>query len=88
VVNDLTVLAPPFLVAAVFLIAVGAFLRREMRRGKNAADDEGRDQSAPDSTDRHLSAKPQNPSSRSGDAERGRTAGADDKDDVGTKPGN
>lgn len=35
VLADLAALTPPFLVAAAFLIAVGAFLRHEMRAAKN-----------------------------------------------------
>ncbi len=46
--NDLSALAPPFLVCAAFLIAVGAFLRHEMR-GKRRHDD--RDQPADISAD-------------------------------------
>ena len=34
VLSDLAALTPPFLVAAAFLIAVGAFLRHEMRAAK------------------------------------------------------
>ena len=37
---DLTVLTPPFLVAAAFLTAVVAFLRHEMRSGKKHDDDQ------------------------------------------------
>jgi len=32
--NDLAALTPPFLVCVAFLVAVGAFLRHEMRRAK------------------------------------------------------
>jgi hypothetical protein len=39
VLSDLAALTPPFLVAAAFLIAVGAFLRHEMRAAKNHADE-------------------------------------------------
>jgi hypothetical protein len=38
--RDLSALTPPLLVAAAFLIAAGAFIRHEMRRGKNRLDDE------------------------------------------------
>ena len=38
--SDLSALTPPLLVAAAFLIAAGAFIRHEMRRGKNKPDDE------------------------------------------------
>jgi hypothetical protein len=34
VLSDLAALTPPFLVAAAFLIAVGAFVRHEMRAAK------------------------------------------------------
>jgi hypothetical protein len=49
--TDLAALTPPFLVAAVFLIAAGAFLRHEMRRGKNPVDDDDPADSSPDSAD-------------------------------------
>jgi hypothetical protein len=38
--SDLAALTPPLLVAIAFLIAVSAFIRHEMRRGRNRADDE------------------------------------------------
>lgn len=38
--TDLAALAPPFLVCAAFLVAVGAFLRHEMRAAKNQADEQ------------------------------------------------
>jgi hypothetical protein len=38
--SDLAALTPPLLVALAFLVAVGAFLRHEMRRGKNRTEDE------------------------------------------------
>ena len=41
--NDLAALTPPFLVCAAFLIAVGAFLRHEMRRSKNPGEDADED---------------------------------------------
>ena len=37
---DLAALTPPFLVCAAFLIAVGAFLRHEMRATKSQADEQ------------------------------------------------
>lgn len=37
---DLAALTPPFLVCAAFLVAVGAFLRHEMRAAKNQADEQ------------------------------------------------
>jgi hypothetical protein len=37
--RDLAALTPPLLVAAAFLIAAGAFIRNEMRRGKNETED-------------------------------------------------
>jgi hypothetical protein len=49
--SDLAALIPPFLVCAAFLVAVGAFLRHEMRGGKNLADDEEDDLSAEDSAE-------------------------------------
>ena len=47
--TDLSALTPPLLVAAAFLIAAGAFLRHEMRRGKNEAEREEAEDSRPDS---------------------------------------
>ncbi len=47
--TDLAALTPPLLVAAAFLIAAGAFLRHEMRRGKNPAEHEESLDSWPDS---------------------------------------
>jgi hypothetical protein len=43
VLHDLAALAPPALVCAAFLIAVFAFLRREMRAPKKPADSEHSD---------------------------------------------
>jgi hypothetical protein len=43
--TDLAALTPPLLVAVAFLIAAGAFIRHEMRRGKNRAEDEEADSS-------------------------------------------
>ena len=37
--SDLAALTPPFLMAVAFLAAVWAFLRHEMRGGKNRAED-------------------------------------------------
>jgi hypothetical protein len=37
--SDLAALVPPALMAAAFLLAVGAFLRHEMRGAKNRAQD-------------------------------------------------
>ncbi len=47
--SNLAALTPPLLVAVAFLIAAGAFLRHEMRRGKNADDNQARGDSPPDS---------------------------------------
>jgi hypothetical protein len=41
--SDLAALTPPLLVAIAFLIAAAAFIRHEMRRGKNRAEDEEAD---------------------------------------------
>ena len=38
--SDLAALTPPLLVCAAFLIAVAAFIRHEMRRSKNSAEEE------------------------------------------------
>jgi len=46
--NDLSALAPSLLVAAAFLIAAGAFLRHEMRRGKDPGEDHEPSDSRPD----------------------------------------
>lgn len=37
--KDLTVLTPPLVVCAAFLVAVGIFLRHEMRPGRRRGDD-------------------------------------------------
>ena len=47
--NDLAALTPPLLVALAFLIAAGALLRHELRRGKNQLDREEADDCRPDS---------------------------------------
>ena len=47
--KDLSALTPPFLMAAAFLIAAGAFVRHEMRGGRNRAEDDAETDSAPDS---------------------------------------
>ena len=39
--SDLAALTPPFLVAAAFLIAVGAFIRHEMRAAKKQPTEQG-----------------------------------------------
>jgi hypothetical protein len=52
--SDLAALTPPFLVCVAFLIAVGAFLRHEMRRGKSPIDD---DDSLDDDDGSEISAK-------------------------------
>jgi hypothetical protein len=46
VLNDLAALAPPLLVCAAFLVAVGAFLRHEMRHADSPPQDESADFSA------------------------------------------
>jgi hypothetical protein len=48
--SDLSALTPPLLVAVAFLIAAGAFIRHEVRRGKNRSDDEGSADSRIDSS--------------------------------------
>jgi hypothetical protein len=47
--KDLSALTPPFLMAAAFLFAAGAFVRHEMRAGKKRADEEAAADSEPDS---------------------------------------
>ena len=48
--KDLSALTPPFLMAAAFLIAAGAFVRHEMRGGaRNRAEDDAGPDSGPDS---------------------------------------
>ena len=49
--TDLAALTPPFLVAAAFLVAAGAFLRHEMRRGKNPVPGDDPADFSPDSAD-------------------------------------
>jgi hypothetical protein len=76
--SDLAALIPPFLVCAAFLVGVWAFLRREMRGGKNPADDEDEAVSPADSPEQ----APDNPAdlpeaSRSG----GRTESGDRRRD-------
>lgn len=63
VLKDLTVLTPPLLVGAAFLIAVGAFLRREMgasrrRHDQDDSDDISGDSTIPDTASRQASAQP------------------------------
>jgi hypothetical protein len=48
---DLSALTPPFLVAAAFLIAVGAFIRHEMRGAKNQPADQRDDVEEPSNID-------------------------------------
>jgi hypothetical protein len=48
--SNLSALTPPLLVAVAFLIAVGAFIRHEIRRGKNRPDDEESADSRTDSS--------------------------------------
>jgi hypothetical protein len=52
VLSDLAALTPPFLVAAAFLIAVGAFLRHEMRAAKKQSTEEGDEVGEPSSDGR------------------------------------
>jgi hypothetical protein len=47
--KDLSALTPPVLMAAAFLFAAGAFVRHEMRAGKNRADDAAETDSESDS---------------------------------------
>jgi hypothetical protein len=47
--TDLAALTPPFLVAVAFLVAAWAFLRHEMRRGKNPESGDDPADSPPDS---------------------------------------
>jgi len=47
VLTDLAALTPPFVVATVFLVAVGAFIRHEMRASKKQATDERDDVDEP-----------------------------------------
>ena len=49
--TDLAALTPPLLVAVAFLIAAGAFIRHEMRRGKNATEDEQDEQAGESAVD-------------------------------------
>jgi hypothetical protein len=63
VLKDLTVLTPPLLMCAAFLIAVGAFLRHEMgasrrRRDRDQSGDISGESTIPDSTSSHATARP------------------------------
>ena len=49
--SDLAALTPPFLVAAAFLIAVGAFIRHEMRAAKKQPSEQGDEVDEPSSHD-------------------------------------
>ena len=49
VLSDLVALTPPFLVAAAFLIAVGAFVRHEMRAAKKQSAEQGDEVDEPSS---------------------------------------
>ena len=51
VLSDLAALTPPFLVAAAFLIAVGAFIRHEMRAAKKQPTEQGDEVDEPSKTD-------------------------------------
>jgi len=73
--TDLAALTPPLLVAAAFLFAAGAFLRHEMRRGKNEAEREEADDSRSDSAGAGL----QNASDQRS-ASRSRSDDGDDRD--------
>jgi hypothetical protein len=62
VLKDLTVLTPPLLVCAAFLIAVGAFLRHEMgasrrRRDRDQSGDISADGTIPDTASSQASAQ-------------------------------
>lgn len=50
--KDLSALTPPLLMAAVFLIAAGAFVRHEMRAGRSRAEGESGSESRRDSRSR------------------------------------
>jgi hypothetical protein len=52
VLSDLAALTPPFLVAAAFLIAVGAFIRHEMRAAKKQPTEQGDELDEPTSGDK------------------------------------
>ena len=68
--KDLSALTPPILMAAAFLIAAGAFLRHEMRRGRNRTEDDAEADSGSDvMSDREVKAAeqrtpPQSPSDK------------------------
>lgn len=49
--SDLAALTPPFLVAAAFLIAVGAFVRHEMRAAKKQPTEQDDEVDEPSSDD-------------------------------------
>lgn len=55
--KDLSALTPPILMAAAFLIAAGAFLRHEMRGGRNRTEDDAEADSGTDvMSDREVNA--------------------------------
>jgi hypothetical protein len=72
---DLAALTPPLLVAIAFLVAAGAFIRHEMRRGKNTGEDEEADSS------RESSSSPDENESAEGSAQRSVRENARDSDD-------
>lgn len=66
VLKDLTVLTPPLVVCVAFLIAVGAFLRHEMRPGRRQRED---DTSVDFSDDGRISEPPGQEAPAHGDGE-------------------
>jgi hypothetical protein len=72
--TDLAALTPPLLVAIAFLVAAGAFIRHEMRRGKNKAEDTEADSS------RDSSSSPGENGSGQGSAQCSFTENASDSD--------
>jgi hypothetical protein len=68
--SDLAALTPPFLVCVAFLIAVGAFLRHEMRRAKNR-NDEDDDEVSVGSSARQVTENPPGPGAKAGLPEEG-----------------
>jgi hypothetical protein len=72
--TDLAALTPPLLVAIAFLVAAGAFIRHEMHRGKNKADDEEAD------SPRDSSSSSGENGSAQGSAQRSFTENASDSD--------
>lgn len=83
-ISDLVALTPPLVVCLVFLVAVAAFLRHEMRGRKRGADGGTPDESAVDSGLRRLSGNSEKQSGFEAEAVGKQAASAAEKDDAHT----